>query len=268
MVSFLSSLATELQCANILSVCHRGSILLVHEPAEALAMSILECARALNITVYFSTSNAETGYERILIDAYSSKRALQSSIPTGVSIFVDCTTTQEHARSSGLLIASYLPDLCLKTTLSGMESLQHVLGLSATELGEKFLGGALQRAMKNTANIAADSHSGTTIDELPLVGLDQLVSSDVGLDKQIIVDWTGTTKVPVQLSTVENQVKFRADRTYVLFGLTSDLAQSICEWMASHGAKNIVLTSRNPKIEPGWRDLLSRKGVRLEVFAK
>lgn len=40
----LSRLAAELQSANIFSVCHRGSTLLVHEPTPAVASSILERA--------------------------------------------------------------------------------------------------------------------------------------------------------------------------------------------------------------------------------
>jgi hypothetical protein len=38
--------------------------------------------------------------------------------------------------------------------------------------------------------------------------------------------------------------------------------------MVSHGAMNIVLTSRNPKIDSEWVELLSKKGVRLQAFAK
>jgi len=215
--------------------------------------------------VHFSTSSkSQVGGEWIFIDAYSPKRVVQASIPAGVSVFVDCAATKEKGRSSGLLIASHLPNTCLQTMLDGIETLQHVLELSAAELSQKLFGDAVQRAVRETVGPSA----GAAVEELAVVGLGQLVSSEVGLTKQIIVDWTETTKVPVQLSTVESQVKFRADRTYVLFGLTSDLAQSICDWMASHGAKNIVLTSRNPKIEPEWVELLAKKGVRLEAFAK
>lgn len=72
----------------------------------------------------------------------------------------------------------------------------------------------------------------------------------------------------MQVETVESKVKFRGDRSYVLFGLTSDLAQSICDWMAAHGARNIVLTSRNPKVEGAWVEGLQKRGLRLEAFAK
>ncbi|KAI3396960.1 hypothetical protein diail_11360 [Diaporthe ilicicola] len=103
---------------------------------------------------------------------------------------------------------------------------------------------------------------------LPSIRLEKLVGAP-GIDtiRPAIVDWTVSTGVPVQISTVDSQVTFKSDKTYVLFGLTSDLAQSVCDWMASHGARNIVLTSRNPKVDATWIELLGKSGVRLEVFA-
>jgi hybrid polyketide synthase/nonribosomal peptide synthetase ACE1 len=52
-----------------------------------------------------------------------------------------------------------------------------------------------------------------------------------------------------------------------MFGLTSDLAQSTVTWMASHGARNIVLTSRTPKMDAKWLETMTQAGVRVEVFA-
>lgn len=261
---FLTHLSTQLQAANILSVCHRDSTLLVYEPTPGTAASILETAGDSNITVYFATSShsSQAGENWIFVDAYSPKRAVQAAIPMGVSVFVDCSA---KGRTGGL-IASCLGKTCLKTTLGTVEELQHVLGLSAADLGRTLLAGAVQRAVRDTTTT---STTGTEKGELlQVVGLEELVGGEVEQGKQVIVDWTGSAKVPVRVATVESEVKFRGDRTYVLFGLTSDLAQSICDWMASHGARNIVLTSRNPKIDGDWVELLAKKGVRLEAFAK
>jgi hybrid polyketide synthase/nonribosomal peptide synthetase ACE1 len=84
-----------------------------------------------------------------------------------------------------------------------------------------------------------------------------------------VVSWASLSSgVPVQLATVNSQVSFKGDRTYVMFGLTSDMALSICSWMASQGARNIVLTSRCPKVDPEWLELMGKAGVRVEAFAK
>jgi hybrid polyketide synthase / nonribosomal peptide synthetase ACE1 len=149
----------------------------------------------------------------------------------------------------------------LRTTVAGIQTLQHVRSFSIADLSQKF-GGVVQRTLKETLK---PKHSSP----LSLIGLEELVGrSEIDLTVPAIVDWSAPTGVPVQISIADSQVTFKSDKTYVLLGLTSDLAQSICDWMASHGARNIVLTSRNPKIDATWVELLGKAGVRLEVFAK
>jgi len=267
-VSFLSSLAVELRSASILSVCRPGSTLLVHEPTPAFASSILKRAGDTNIEAHFSTaSQPKAADDWIFIDVYSPKRVVEASIPADVSTFVDCAPRQGKtfsSSSSGSLIGSCLPATSLHINLDGASTLQQMLEPSGAHSIQHLLADVVQRALTETV----ESSAGQAVNELVTLDLEKLVGSDVDQFQQAIVNWTGTAKIPVQLSTVESQVKFRPDRTYVLFGLTSDLAQSICDWMASHGARNIVLTSRNPNIEPQWVELLAKKGVRLEAFAK
>ncbi|KAK5807439.1 hypothetical protein VI817_001697 [Penicillium citrinum] len=264
-ISFLSSLAVELRSVSILSVCRPGSTLLVHEPTPAIASSILKRAGDTNIKVHFSTaSQPKSADDWIFIDVYSPKRVVVASIPADVSTLVDCAARQgKNFSSCGSLIASCLPATSLQINLDGASPLQQMLEPSGAHSIQHLLPDVVQRALIETA----ESSAGQPVNELVTLDLEQLVGSDVDQSQQAIVSWTGTAKIPVQLSTVESQVKFRPDRTYVLFGLTSDLAQSICDWMASRGARNIVLTSRNPKIEYQWVELLAKKGVRLEAFA-
>lgn len=251
---FLAHLAAELVAASILSICHRDSTLLVHEPSPAVAKCIRETAEDANVTVYFSTSTPSASLEDwITIDAYAPKRVVQAALPGRVSAFVDCAA---KGKASGV-ITSCLGQTCVNTTLDGLEKIHHLIGLSGTNLGNKVLGGAVQRTLAAVPSA----------EMLEVVQLKELVGREVRKG-QAIVDWTGTDNVPVQVETVETEVKFRGDRTYVLFGLTSDLAQSICDWMAAHGARNIVLTSRNPKVEGAWVNGLKKRGVRLQVFAK
>ena len=88
------------------------------------------------------------------------------------------------------------------------------------------------------------------------------------LQDSTIIEWTTSGEIPLQLSSVESQTHFIADVTYVFFGLTSDLGTSLCEWFVSRGARNLVLTSRNPKIDSRWLEQMEKAGARVEVFAK
>ncbi|OKL60321.1 hypothetical protein UA08_04451 [Talaromyces atroroseus] len=111
-----------------------------------------------------------------------------------------------------------------------------------------------------TVDIDSSSHSSPVqMSPMDIAGNGKTASST-------IVNWSGTTEVSVKLSSIDSQINFAPDKTYVLFGLTSDLGQSLCDWMAAHGARNIVLTSRNPKIDQRWLDQMKRTGVRLQVF--
>ena len=56
--------------------------------------------------------------------------------------------------------------------------------------------------------------------------------------------------------------------TYWLVGLTGGLGLSLCRWMISRGAKYIVISSRNPKIDPRWMTLFASLKATVKVYAK
>ena len=258
---FLNHLHIQVHLENILSACQRDSTLLIHEPSQEIASSIVESASDAHITAVFTTSSPDPADNSwIRINSYAPKRVIQSSIPSHVSVFIDCSTSGQNRRA-GSLIASCLPPSCLRTTIAEFQKLQQARSFSTADLRQKF-SSVVERALKKTLN---SKHSNS----LPVIGLEQVFGrSDIDASAPAIVDWSAPAGIPVQITTVDSQVTFKSDRTYVLFGLTSDLAQSICDWMVSHGARNIVLTSRNPKIDAKWVELLAEAGVRLAVFAK
>ncbi|KAJ5656202.1 hypothetical protein N7507_008152 [Penicillium longicatenatum] len=256
---FLSQLENLLRVENMLSVCRRDSTLLIHEPSRELASSLVAAASNLNVTVIFTTSSASaTDGPWITIDSYAQRREMQSLLPHGVAVFIDASKDAQDRL--GALIASSLPDSCLRTTLTEIPALQHARGFTVADLRSR-LDSAVQLSLKNTV-LSGDSNA-----NLPTITPEQLVAGSK-VDAAIL-DWTSTTeaRVPVEITTVDSLVSFKRDRTYVMFGLTSDLAQSICDWMATHGARNIVLTSRTPKVDAKWLEDMTEAGVRVEVVA-
>ena len=258
---FLNQLHIQVLVENILSVCQRDSTLLIHEPSPEIASRIVESASGANISAVFTTSSLDPAdHSWTRIDPYAPKRVIQSSIPSHISAFIDCSRSGQNGRA-GSLIASCLPPSCLRTTIAELQILQQAPSFYTADLRQKF-SSVVERALKETL-ISKRSSS------LPVITLEQPIGrSDIDAIVPAIVDWSAPAGIPVQITTVDSQVTFKSDRTYVLFGLTSDLAQSICDWMVSHGARNIVLTSRNPKIDAMWVELLAEAGVRLEIFAK
>lgn len=91
------------------------------------------------------------------------------------------------------------------------------------------------------------------------------------LSGQAVVSWKGSShsnKIPVQIQPASSMVRFAADKTYWLVGLSGGLGLSLAEWMARRGAHYIVISSRNPKVEDGWLDAMATAhGCTIRVFA-
>ncbi|KAG5765090.1 hypothetical protein H9Q72_006842 [Fusarium xylarioides] len=76
-----------------------------------------------------------------------------------------------------------------------------------------------------------------------------------------LVDWA-TPSVPVRVHPLDHHTNiFRSDKTYLLVGLSGEMGQSCCEWMAAHGARYVVLTSRYPKVDQRFIDNMEQAGV-------
>ncbi|KAI8957622.1 ketoacyl-synt-domain-containing protein [Daldinia sp. FL1419] len=84
------------------------------------------------------------------------------------------------------------------------------------------------------------------------VGLEVIPSSQF-----YVIDWRAHRNVNLSIRHFATEQLFRADRTYVLAGLTKDFGQSLCYLLLKNGARNIVLASRSPKLDPKWIEELS-----------
>lgn len=98
------------------------------------------------------------------------------------------------------------------------------------------------------------------------------------LSTQAVVSWRGSSNnnnndddnndndnndndsniIAVQVQPASSMVRFAADKTYWLVGLSGGLGLSLAEWMAKQGAGHIVISSRNPKVEQAWLDAMAK----------
>ena len=86
-----------------------------------------------------------------------------------------------------------------------------------------------------------------------------------GPDGTEILDWAQAAALPVRVSPASSQVTLRGDRTYLLVGMAGDLGQSVCHWMITRGARNIVLASRTPNVDEKWIDEMVALRARVRV---
>lgn len=80
-----------------------------------------------------------------------------------------------------------------------------------------------------------------------------------------ILDCTDT---PIQASVhpIDDGRIFRADKTFLLVGLTGELGQSLCKWMVEQGARSIVLTSRRPNVSEHFLNSFTETGATVKAL--
>nr|BBM90003.1 putative polyketide synthase-nonribosomal peptide synthetase hybrid [Trichoderma sp. BCC7579] len=258
-VEFLSQMEKQIRLDSVLSVCHEHSILLVHEPSAEFAANLVEHAAEKGVVVSFTTSSSQVDSSWTVITPHSQIREIRSAIPSHTSTFIDCSETAAQQGRPDPLISLSLPESCIRLTLAQAQALPHTRHSAAVAIRQN-LQDFVTRALGSTQ---------TDSSILPTITYEQVVAgSAIDHTRPAVVSWASfASSVPVQAATVNSHVSFKGDRTYVLFGLTSDMAQSICDWMASHGARNIVLTSRTPRLNAEWLELKVKAGIRIEAFS-
>lgn len=204
-------------------------------------------ASAHRISVVWVTTGGSANEESIYIHPRSSLRDVKALIPERPSSIVDLSNSREDSLQSRQLSEAYG---------SRLFDLRNLEMLHLPSLFDEDLTWIL--------NIAKDE----SLMESPgtaIVKLNDLPEATASLFT--IVDWN-IPSVSADIEPAETQALLRPDCTYLLVGLTGGLGQSLCEWMVRHGARRLVLTSRNPKIDDRWIRALSREGAVIKLVAK
>ncbi|POS79314.1 polyketide synthase/peptide synthetase [Diaporthe helianthi] len=258
---FLSSIVLELQAASILDAVSHGSTVLLHEPNEALAVSVLSRASGKNIRLICTASARKENCSReagmlywVQIEPHSSIRTIRSQLPSDVMNVIDCVESENAALPASLL--NSLPRRCSKMALSDLVHRKPTNGATPLDILRSVLGRVSEGHDKRPLSRAKSPKE-----------LDLSKDLDYGLSK--VIDWSSCSGsvVPAVVRPVIDYLSFKPDRTYVLFGLTSDLGQSLCDWMLQQGARHLAMTSRSPKVDPRWLQAKEKAGVEIRVFA-
>lgn len=149
---------------------------------------------------------------------------------------------------------------------------EHLLTTLTSTLARKFASPSpvqVQRLIETlrAAIVTADQLVAQYTSSSPFViPIANLPPSAMGL---AVVDWATSTfnSVQAQIQAESSLVRLSSRKTYLLVGMTSALGQSITRWLISCGARNVILTSRNPQIDPAWTaELYHATGARVEIM--
>ncbi|KAL8900612.1 MAG: hypothetical protein Q9207_005617 [Kuettlingeria erythrocarpa] len=257
--NLLLQVAAELLAASILHQVTSGSVL-VHEPTHALATSLRSLATEVGKTLTMTSISSTVGGAKLIHPA-SPERVLARSVSREVMVYVDLSDTAE-ANSIGSRFEKLLPVGCEIKKASDLYSPKGLRN------GSGDVSGPLKEAVERVQlSLGQQKQKQKHVSESSVIAASAIPSEALRPSGLQIIDWEASTTLPVTVLPSEVSIRFRSDRTYFLVGLAGELGHQLIKWMIPRGAKYIALASRNPKVDPGWLELVQSEGVVVETYA-
>nr|A0A411KUP8.1 RecName: Full=Hybrid PKS-NRPS synthetase ucsA; AltName: Full=UCS1025A pyrrolizidinone biosynthesis cluster protein A [Acremonium sp.]QBC88145.1 UcsA [Acremonium sp.] len=242
----LHGITTSMLASLIIRTAKQDAATVLLEPSRELVSLLSKDAAAQDLKLAFVTASPATPKsESIHLGAYSTDSAIRRALSFNIASVLDFTN---RGSWSERILKQLAPDVIVESADSFRAH-----GLAPAEIIEAF------RSFIDAAPIAVQDHE--------LVSADDFVASQ--RSSPSILDWAGSSTVSVSVQTPDSQPIFRGDRTYILFGLAGagGLGLPLAEYMASLGARYIVLTSRNPEVDQDLVAEYASRGVHLRFMA-
>jgi hybrid polyketide synthase/nonribosomal peptide synthetase ACE1 len=255
----ISTLALHLITQSIISsnATEEGTIL-IHDASEILRKAISKEATARGIQVAFTTSrkpavkSSREEFEVYLHESFP-RRLIEKLIPCDVVVFLDMSTADNPL--GGLLRDSLPRHTVMHTTPDFIRA--------HTDSSRTTADGNIQQILKVACRLAARP----TPDCLPVVSLADMGTSMKANTTPTIVDWKSSSNLTATVQAIDAGTIFRDNGTYWLLGMTGDLGISICHWMVRHGARHVVLSSRNPNVHPSSFESHEALGANIRIVS-
>lgn len=293
---YMSYVTGSLFCHRLLSVLVPGASIVINAPDPVFAGIFANKAAPRGISVVFTTTNPARGQKRswVYLHPRAPVRLLTAGLPRRIDAFIDMSGYNEHSVSAGAddewglgshgegswdqqlaaRIRKHLPALAARYDMSlccaGEAELVRIVDAGTDERTQQLLVEANQLAV----DLIYDIPDGMP---LPMVSLADISADPSAFhrDRDLrVVDWEAhrtsadaeeaAAPVEVEVEPIDRRSDlFKSDETYWLVGLAGDMGRSLCDWMATKGARHIVLSSRNPQLPGDWLSEHENNGVRV-----
>ncbi|KAJ5710181.1 lovastatin nonaketide synthase [Penicillium malachiteum] len=252
-IAILTAISSYLLARGITQSLSGYDTLLLHDPHPTVVQTLLNMLEDMSISLQVTTSNWNSSNGWIYIDGNFSQRRVKDILPASTTKFLDLSSSSMVSK----VITQCLPRNCHvidpETVLYPGIDLRAFV--SAAEVAT-----VLKETWECSTSVPLKAES------LPVVPLTALTEfSAAGESRFSIIDCT-CPSVKAVVRPIDDGVLFRSDRTYFMVGLSGELGQSICKWMVVHGARHMVLTSRNPKVDPRFISLMKGMGADVRVM--
>lgn len=262
----LTQLASHLIAATIIEPLYPEQKLLVHNAPEVVAQAVENYSLTKGVNLVLTAEGTGTEHSEALVPnkvvkLYPFMERAELSLTLGLDQVDSFVSFSDDSKSDTVrTILSALPTHCRKETPSTLYSHRTLTYRSSLC---KALGDELERAI---SSISVRPYQGKV--EPTVVSLQSLALGEFPTQPLTIVnDWMPQSPVSARITRFDTKKLFKGDKTYWLCGLSGALGISLCDWMIEMGARNMVLTSRNPKIDPIWVEDHARKGVTVRIIS-
>jgi hypothetical protein len=256
--ALLTLVAAQLVAAAVVKPLRHGQKLLLHNAPRIVVQALAAHCSAKDASLTLTTDrDVVDSADIIKLAPYLGRTELRQLLDLDqVACFVGLS--EEGSSETEINILSALPPYCRREsvqTLFSANGPSSVATTIATDLGQD-----LRTAISNIW--------GQAVGDANVVSLEALAQGDLATQVPLTVvkNWACSSPVPARITRFDTKPLFKADKTYWSCGLSGALGISLCDWMIEKGVRHLVLTSRNPKIEPAWIENHARRGVVIKIL--
>ncbi|KAI0163993.1 hypothetical protein GGR57DRAFT_271927 [Xylariaceae sp. FL1272] len=238
---------------SIVGLVATNNILLVHEPYISLIRIFRHAAAIRRVQTVFTTAFPSTHKQLVVIHPESSRFVIQQLIPSSVGVFISFANAKPSvaAQQSVVKCVSSRCTFIAASSLLG-RSVEYLVDMDISFIGEN-----LRRACQCAS-----------ITDEPMLQANALSLANIAAvsgsrEDLTVIDWDAGS-VNAEVLPIVTDSLFRADKTYLLAGMTGELGHSLCGWMVAHGARNVILSSRSPKVDAGFIDDMKKCGANIK----
>ncbi|KAH7322416.1 putative polyketide synthase [Stachybotrys elegans] len=257
----LATLVARLIASTVLTGCAEQTVV-VHNASRILAWAFTAEAAVSNVNIVFTVDSNTMMIENswVRLPEYVTRSDLSYLLPSTPVAFASFSSHETASSSQEADLISNLPPYCRVDTLKTLIS--PLAGPSTGLVLKEILGTtleSLQDDIKRGKRLPLAEH--------PTISLSELSDGLVVGEALSIIDFR-CEAVSVQSTRIDARPMFKGkDSTYWIAGMTGVLGVSLCDWMINNGARNIVMTSRNPDIPADWVEAHSKEGVNVVAFS-
>lgn len=251
---FLSSVRYCLAAIDMVNRTTPGTTLWIHEPDEVLRKAVTAQAGKRDISTFFSSTHRQAHARDVsMLHEASPSRVLKAQLPRNISVFANMDPSAE--RFATRLERLLPPDIVLQTS--------NGIFRSNSTMYKKENAHETADSLIRSIELARSIEKQRVIDHVVAHPLSDLSADTGAID---LLDWTTAGPLPIKVQPASSQITLSPSKTYVLVGMETHFAQSICEWMVANGARHIVLACQRPKTEDWWLDEMSSLGAKVIIM--